>query len=120
MVIFFGFFLLKIFVLHLQLPHDHPNKVQLRVFLIFFLGWFMLHSSSEQLFAYYQYTAPGIMLATYFSMAALTFHLAAEPEIGEKSEVELSSLSEQGEDTPRSTGKGLHVVSKQGKLLSES
>lgn len=72
---FFFFFNWKLFLCSASLPRSHPMKEIPLVFIIFFLGWFMLHSSSGQYFSYYQAPAEGILLSVFFSFGGLLYHL---------------------------------------------
>lgn len=73
---FFGNFIFKMYRRSKILPPDHPNKQVLLVFVVFFLGWFFIHSTSVQHFSYYQYPANGIIQAVFFSLGALMYHKA--------------------------------------------
>jgi hypothetical protein len=73
---FFLFFMAKLFLRSIGLPRGSPTKHALLFFCIFFPGWFMLHSSSQQFFSYYQSCAGGMMQAIFFCMAALTYEIS--------------------------------------------
>ncbi len=79
MIIFVGYFMLKPSLRYLALPGDSPVKQAMVLFPIYFMGWFIIHSSSEQEFSYYQFPSSGIIQAVFFSMAALTYQESLEP-----------------------------------------
>lgn len=78
MHLFFIFFMFKLFVRNMNLPPEHTYRGSLLIFCIFFPAWFMLHSSSQQFFSYYQTVQGGIIQGLFFSMGALMFHKAEE------------------------------------------
>ena len=70
------FFVYYHFTLYHQsslLPRGHPLKGALLVFVVFFPGWFMIHSSSGQSFSYYQDPGGGIHLGLYFCFGAVVY-----------------------------------------------
>jgi hypothetical protein len=71
---FFAYFCIRLYNRTILLPRDHPARKALLVFVIFLVGWFLLHSTSEQFFSYYQ-EAPGIgiLYVVFFSFAALIY-----------------------------------------------
>lgn len=75
MAIFIGFFILKQAMRWLTLPRDHLMRDVMLLCPIFFMGWFIIHSSSQQEFSYYQFPGPGIIQAAFFSLAALSYQL---------------------------------------------
>jgi len=75
MLLFFFYFNWKLFLCSASLPRSHPLKEVPLVFIVFFLGWFLLHSSSGQYFSYYQAPAEGILLGVFFSFGGLLYHL---------------------------------------------
>ncbi len=75
MMMFFFWFNWKLFLCSASLPRSHPMKELPLVFIVFFLGWFLLHSSSGQYFSYYQAPAEGILLGVFFSFGGLVYHL---------------------------------------------
>jgi hypothetical protein len=77
---FFIYFMFRLFVRNLMLPPEHTYKGTLLVFCIFFPAWFMLHSSSQQFFSYYQTVQGAIIQAVFFSMGALMYEKATEEE----------------------------------------
>jgi hypothetical protein len=70
---FFVFYMVKLFSAFAALPKGHPNKNQLAVFMIFFLGWFLIHSVTSQQFAFYAQPHVGMIIGFYFRFAALTY-----------------------------------------------
>lgn len=78
MHIFFLYFMFRLFVRSIYLPPEHTYKGTLLFFCIFFPAWFMLHSSSQQFFSYYQTVQGGIIQAVFFCMGALMFEKAEE------------------------------------------
>lgn len=77
---FFLYFMFKLFVRNLRLPPEHTYKGTLLYFCIFFPAWFMLHSSSQQFFSYYQTVQGGIIQAVFFCMGALMYHQSEQSE----------------------------------------
>lgn len=77
---FFIYFMFRLFVRNLMLPPEHTYKGTLLIFCIFFPAWFMLHSSSQQFFSYYQTVQGGIIQAVFFCMGSLMFEKASEEE----------------------------------------
>ncbi len=75
---FFLYFMFKMFVRDLNLPPEHTYKGTLTYFCIFFPAWFMLHSSSQQFFSYYQTVQGGIIQAVFFCMGTLMYQKAEE------------------------------------------
>lgn len=78
MHLFFLYFMFKLFVRSIYLPPEHTYKGALLYFCIFFPAWFMLHSSSQQFFSYYQNVQVGIIQAVFFCMGALMYAKAEE------------------------------------------
>ncbi|MCW5921943.1 MAG: hypothetical protein KIS77_06370 [Saprospiraceae bacterium] len=78
MHLFFLYFGVTLFFRSLNQTRGSPYTHSLRLFPLFFLAWFMLHSSSQQFFSYYQYVTIGIIQAVFFSMAALMYQLSEE------------------------------------------
>jgi len=75
------FFVYYHFTLYYQsslLPRGHPLKGALLVFVVFFPGWFMIHSSSGQAFSYYQDPGGGIHMGLYFCFGAAVYRLSRE------------------------------------------
>ncbi len=70
---FFGYFCLKLFFRSVNVPPDDPAKQTLLLFILTFMSWFIIHSSSEQLFSLYNYVSPGLIQGAFFSMAALIY-----------------------------------------------
>ncbi len=70
---FFTYFLMKLFTSATSLPKGHPQKNQLVVFIIFFVGWFLIHSVTSQQFAFYAQPDVGMVIGLYFSFAALSY-----------------------------------------------
>ena len=76
LLMFFIYFHYKLFARSVTLPADHPLKSALLVFIIFFPGWFMIHSSSGQHFAFYCDPDKGMIQAVYFCMGAFAYKLS--------------------------------------------
>jgi hypothetical protein len=75
---FFVFFLAKLLFKIVSLPRGHPRKRALMVFVIFFLGWFVIHSGTSQQFAYYADPHVAMVQAFFFTFAALTYYNSQE------------------------------------------
>ncbi|TNE54868.1 MAG: hypothetical protein EP344_13970 [Bacteroidetes bacterium] len=73
---FFIFFHVKLILLSVGLPRGHPAKQALLVFPVFFPGWFLIHSTSGQQFAYYLNPGNALFTAAYFGLGALVFQSA--------------------------------------------
>ncbi|MCB9305444.1 MAG: hypothetical protein H6565_02500 [Lewinellaceae bacterium] len=77
---FFLYFMFKMFARSLDLPPEHSYKGALRYFCIFFPAWFMLHSSSQQFFSYYQTVQGGLIFALFFCSGALLYEKSRHEE----------------------------------------
>lgn len=78
-LLLFGFlvhFLSVLFFTGVKLPAGHPQKKQLLVFVVFFFGWFLIHSVTSQQFAFYADPHNGMVRAFFFSFAALIYRKA--------------------------------------------
>jgi len=73
LALFFVYFQLKLFQQRFKLPRSHPWKAALLIFPIFFMGWFIIHSSSGQQFQYYGSLTDGMSQSFYFSLGAILF-----------------------------------------------
>jgi hypothetical protein len=71
MHLFFLYFAAQLFFRSMNQPRGSPYKRVLLFFCIFFPAWFLLHSSSQQFFSYYQFVIGGIIQAVFFSLGAL-------------------------------------------------
>lgn len=76
MALFFFYFFSKLYLLNGMLPRSHPLRGALLVFIVVFLGWFFLHSSSRQYFAYHFRPNTGIIQALFFSFGGLMYYKA--------------------------------------------
>ncbi len=87
---FLIFFHFKLFALHLRLWSDNPYKQTPLVFIIFFCGWFIIHSSSGQQFGFHQGLAGGMIQAVFFMFGAQVYRDAlnwdASPDSEEEAE----------------------------------
>lgn len=92
---FFTFFLTKLFSAATALPRGHPQKNQLMVFIIFFVGWFLIHSVTSQQFAFYAQPHVGMVIGFYFSFAALTYLRSQEKKEKEATAPNTNSLGYQ-------------------------
>lgn len=70
---FFAYFCTKLFLTNWKLPVNHPQKGQFLVFPIFFLGWFVIHSTSGQQFGYATTVGGGMVQAILFCFAAQAY-----------------------------------------------
>lgn len=70
---FLGYFHFQLFQRSWMLPQSHPHKNALLVFPVFFVGWFIIHSSSGQQFYFYGDPDGTIAQAIYFSFGAIIF-----------------------------------------------
>ncbi len=101
MVLFFIYYHGMLLSRYLELPRGRPFKDPMLVFVLFFPGWYMIHSSSGQHFSFYQDPCGGIITAFYFSFGAFTFKKSfipktrsAPPAIQPSHEPETSALSQ--------------------------
>ena len=78
MAIFLIYFHFQIFQRSWTLPSSNPHKNALLVFPIFFMGWFIIHSTSGQQFAFYGDPDGTIAQAIYFGFGALMFRETAK------------------------------------------
>ncbi|MBL7775300.1 MAG: O-antigen ligase family protein [Saprospiraceae bacterium] len=82
--ILMGFFIIffhwALLARSLQLHRGNPYKAPLLVFVVFFPGWFLIHSSSGQHFAFYSDPANSIVLTYYLTLGALTYRLSFNPK----------------------------------------
>lgn len=70
---FFVYFHGKLFFRSTILPNNHPLKYALLSFVVFFPGWFFIHSSSGQQFAYYQDPGQAVFFVPYLYLGGLTY-----------------------------------------------
>ncbi|MBK8966186.1 MAG: hypothetical protein R3D58_03500 [Saprospiraceae bacterium] len=73
LLMFFIYFHYKLFARSVSLPKDNPLKEALLVFVVFFPGWFMIHSSSGQHFSFYLDPDKAIIQAIYFSLGGVAY-----------------------------------------------
>ncbi|GJM31911.1 MAG: hypothetical protein DHS20C18_09120 [Saprospiraceae bacterium] len=94
---FIVFYFMKLFFRSVNLPRGHPAKQSLLAFIIGFMAWFLIHSSSQQLFSLYNYASFGLIQASFFCFSAIIY----EESLNEASEEEnpeeeqLDSISDQ-------------------------
>ena len=70
---FFIYFNAKIILKSRESAAQNPFKKGLLVFSVFFLGWFIIHSTSWQYFSFYQDPSIGVVQAVFFSWAAAMY-----------------------------------------------
>jgi hypothetical protein len=75
---FLFYFCLKLAGLSMNLPPQHPKKDALLLFGLFFLGWFLIHSTSMQFFGYHLNPGLGMIQALFFSMGAALYQAVAQ------------------------------------------
>lgn len=80
LIFFIGFVTVKLWLRYMNVDFDFKYRKALLLFPIYFIGWFIIHSSSEQEFAYYQFPSTGITQAVFFGMIALTYFYALPKE----------------------------------------
>lgn len=68
MFLFFFYFNWKQFIASVSLPEQHALKSAPLALIIFFLGWFVIHSSSAQYFGYYLAPTDGILVGSFISL----------------------------------------------------
>ncbi len=79
MAFFFIYYHGTLLARSLQLARGHPLKEALLTFVIFFPGWFFIHSSSGQHFSFYSDPCSGIVLPLYFTLGAFTYKISISP-----------------------------------------
>jgi hypothetical protein len=75
---FLFYFCSKLVGLSMGLPSWHPKKDALLLFGLFFLGWFLIHSTSAQFFGYHLNPVQGMIEALFFSMGAALYRTVAQ------------------------------------------
>ncbi len=60
----------------LQMPEGAPFKKSLLVWCTFFPGWFFIHSTSGQKFAFYADPIAGMIIGVYLTLGALLYRLS--------------------------------------------
>ncbi len=78
LAIFFAYFMLKLFMRSIKLPKGHFAKEALLLFVVFFPGWYILHSTSGQYFGYHVNLGPGLVEGIFFCMAGLIYNESLE------------------------------------------
>jgi len=76
MSVFIIYFFIKILILRNRLSIHNIFKRTLWVFPIFFTGWFFIHSTSGQQFAYYALPGSALQIALFFSFAGVCYNEA--------------------------------------------
>lgn len=94
MGIFFVTFHGSLFFRNRKLPRGHPWKDALLVFVVFFPGWFFIHSSSGQHFSYYQYPGQAIIVVTYMSLGGLAYRRSYDKTVQEPVESQEEAMEE--------------------------
>ncbi len=88
---FFVFFCISLYNKSQSIPFSDTRKASLLVFVIFFAGWFLIHSSSEQhFFFYFENPGDGIIQGVFFTMAAFIF--AADEKQAENQKISTQAL----------------------------
>lgn len=59
-----------------QMPRGAPFQASLLVWCTFFPGWFFIHSSSGQKFAFYADPVAGMVIGVYLTLGALAYRLS--------------------------------------------
>ncbi|MCS7035952.1 MAG: O-antigen ligase family protein [Saprospiraceae bacterium] len=62
-----------------QMPRGAPHKQSLLVWCTFFPGWFFIHSTSGQKFAFYADPTAGMVIGVYLTLGALVYRLSFNP-----------------------------------------
>lgn len=75
---FFANFCFKLFVAHIQASSYFPYKNGFLIIIVFFLGWFFIHSTSGQHFNYFGIPDQIIPQAVFFSFGALVNNMSKE------------------------------------------
>ncbi len=79
MAVFIVFFHATLLLRSWQMRSGMPYKESLLVWCTFFPGWFFIHSTSGQKFAFYADPTAGIVIGVYLSLAALVYRLSFNP-----------------------------------------
>ncbi|MCS6929675.1 MAG: hypothetical protein NZM43_09280 [Saprospiraceae bacterium] len=69
----------KLFLRSFQLPRGSPYKQSLLVWCTFFPGWFFIHSTSGQKFAFYADPTAGMVIGVYLTLGAIVYRLSFNP-----------------------------------------
>ena len=77
---FFFYFNAKLWFLGQQLSHKNSYKKSLSVFALFFMGWFLIHSSTQYYFSYDVTPNTGMIQALFFSMGGFIYYKAIAEE----------------------------------------
>ena len=81
MITFFIYFNARMLLKSFSLSQDNPYRKGLPVFVIFFCGWFLMHSSTQYYFSYYfQCMGVALLIITYFSFATTIYNRSEEFE----------------------------------------
>lgn len=79
MILFFLSFCLKMAFSFINLPATNPYKKTFPVFIIFLIGWYFIHSTSGQQFAYYGLPAQIFPVAVFLNLGAITYGIRNIP-----------------------------------------
>ena len=74
MGLFFIYFNGKLFFTGLALPRNDNKRYVALLFGVFFIGWFMIHSSTQFYFAYHVLPNIGMVQAIFFGLGGLALH----------------------------------------------
>ena len=77
-----------LFLRSVSLSKTNPYRRALTVFVVFFIGWFTIHSSTQYYFSYYVIPTLALTQAVFFSYGALVYKKAGEWRPGQKLSVE--------------------------------
>ncbi len=85
MALFFIYFNGKMLMGALAMGEDTPARRVLFVFPIFFLGWFLIHSSTQFYFSYHVLPNIGMIQALFFCLGGLLYHQEVEEALDTRS-----------------------------------
>lgn len=83
MLVFILVYHAKLFLRSWQMPRGAPFEKSLLVWCTFFPGWFFIHSSSGQKFAFYADPTAAMVIGVYLSLGALAYRLSFNPSQGD-------------------------------------
>lgn len=80
---FFAHFFIRLLLVATRLPRSHTLKKALLVFPLFFLGWFLIHSTSGQHFSLYQDLSGALVQSIFFGLGATMHRLIINDDLHE-------------------------------------
>lgn len=85
---FFFVYFSRLGLLWLSLPLKHPDANALLVFPLFFMGWFLIHSTSGQHFSLYLELSAAMTQAPFFGLGAVLYRVVSNNQFHNHEEKE--------------------------------